>query len=108
MSSAGGQNDGSGSVTSDTQRIDNCTSSAIIVVMIKKLPEDSERFLSDAAKQRRLRRLLLGVENERKLKELLVDRYARAKRRAQAALIHSDEEKRRIMRRARRILGDGE
>ncbi len=76
--------------------------------MNKKLPEDTERFLSDAVKQRRLRRLLLGVENERKLKELLVDQYSRAKKRAQAALVHSDEEKRRIMRRARRILGDGD
>ncbi len=76
--------------------------------MTKKLPEDSARFLSDAAKQRRLRRLLLGVENERKLRDLLVDRYSRAKKRAQAALIHSDEEKRRIMKRARRILGDGD
>ncbi len=77
--------------------------------MTKKLPEESSRFLlSDAAKQRRLRRLLLGVENERKLKELLVNRYARAKRRAQAALVTSDEHKRRVMRRARRILGDGD
>ncbi len=75
--------------------------------MNKKLPEDSERFLSDAAKQR-LRRLLLSVENERKLKELLVDRYSRAKKRAQAALVISDDQKRRVMKRARRILGDGD
>jgi hypothetical protein len=74
--------------------------------MTKKLPEDTERFLSDVAAQRRLRRLLLLVENERKLKELRLDRHYRAVKRAKAALIHTDAEKRRIMRKARRILGE--
>jgi hypothetical protein len=72
----------------------------------KQIPEDSGRFLSDVAAQRRLRRLLLLVENERKLKELRVDRHQRAVKRAKAALVHTDDEKRRIMRKARRILGE--
>jgi hypothetical protein len=73
--------------------------------MTKKLPEDTGRFLSDAVAQRRLKRLLLLVENERKLKELRLDRRYRAMKRAKAALLHSDDEKRRIIRKAWRILG---
>jgi hypothetical protein len=74
--------------------------------MTKKLPEDTARFLSEVAEQRRLRRLLLLVKNERKLNELRLDRHRRAMRRAKAALLHTDEEKRRIMRKAWRILGE--
>jgi hypothetical protein len=74
--------------------------------MTKKLPEDSGRFLSEAAEQRRLQRLLLLVKNERKLNELRLDRHRRAMRRAKEALLHTDEEKRRIMRKAWRILGE--
>ncbi len=106
MPLAGGLSDGSGLVTSDSRRLDLCTSSPIIIVMIKKLPKNSARFLSDAAAQRRLKRLLLGVENERKLKESRLDRHHRAMKRAKAALVRSDEEKRRIFRKARQILGE--
>lgn len=77
--------------------------------MTKKLPEDSGRFLHDVAAQRRLRHLLLAVENERKLAELRLDTHRRVMRKAKAVLaydVYDADEKRRIMRRARRILGE--
>lgn len=74
--------------------------------MVKKLPEDSGRFLHDAVAQRRLRHLLLAIENERKLKELRVDRHRRVMRKAKAVLRDYEAERTaRIMRKAKKILG---
>jgi hypothetical protein len=75
--------------------------------MVRKLPEDSDRFLQDAAAQRRLQRLLFLVKNERERNEIARDRHYRIMRRAKQILREGRDEhaKRRIMAKARRILG---